>query len=258
MQMKVLLIEDNPEQVARLVKHIRECLGQDTEILGPYDQFADVIPLLAEKQIELAFVDIQLHSDLFAGIHIAEMLQQLEEIPILFVSGITDHEVVQKAEKVRHSDFLQKPYDRPGFERAISRVLRNQQNGRNGTIRIAFNARARDKYWIKTDRSEYRAVSPNQILCVEAWDHYCKIHVSGFEAPLLPLARLKEDIFEGGLNQHHQFLQLRRNVVVNMDHVEKVSGNVLSIQGLKGVESRNLTIPKDKRKEVFNLLGITD
>ncbi|MEM9298011.1 MAG: LytTR family DNA-binding domain-containing protein [Bacteroidota bacterium] len=255
--MNVLLVEDNLEQVSSLVRHIQECLGEKTVILGPYDQFSDVLPYVSRRDIKLALVDIQLHNDRYAGIHIAEMLQQLSAIPILFISGITDREIVEKAEKVRCSDFLQKPYDKSGFERALRRVIGNQEDQRSGAVKVAFYPRSRDKYWIKTDRSEYQAVFMNDILCVEALDHYCRIYVSDLEAPLVTKASLKRDILEGGLMQHPHFFQLSRSVVINVNQVERVIGNFLFIKGLKLIGNRKLTIPKEKRKEVFQTLGIT-
>ncbi|MDN5214713.1 response regulator transcription factor [Fulvivirgaceae bacterium BMA12] len=253
--MKVLVVEDDANQAARLVRHIKRLLGDDILIAGPYEDFKKVLPHIKQKDISFALIDIQLHDNVYAGINVAEMIQEFLSIPILFISGITDAKVLEKADQVNYSDFLQKPYDFPSLERAISRILNNKYRRRN-TVKIAFQPRGRDKYWIKTDRSEYHCVSQQDILCIEAMDHYCRIYVDGHAQPLMVKASLKGDIMEYGLATNSHFFRLSRSLVINLEKVEKVEGNVVHIRGLQLTRNRNVVIPKDKRKVVFQALGI--
>ncbi|MEL7003858.1 MAG: LytTR family DNA-binding domain-containing protein, partial [Bacteroidota bacterium] len=110
--------------------------------------------------------------------------------------------------------------------------------------------------WIKTDRSEYHVVAIKDILCVEALDHYCRIYINNKKAPLITKASLKRDILEGGLMQHLHFFQLSRSLVININQVERVQGHSLIISGLQLMGNRRLIIPREKRKEVFQILGI--
>ena len=253
--MNILLVEDEKEQVDILLRHIHTRLGRDVRIMGPYDEFSSVLPHVERKDISLAIIDINLHGDPYAGIHIGEMIQRLLQVAILFVSGITDEQTVERAKEVSNSNFLQKPYDEASVNRAIERVTK-PSNGLSDEVKVTFRPRGRDRYWVKTDRSTYHGVDQHDILCVEAYDHYCKIHINGFSSPLITKASLKRDIWEGGLRTYQHFFLLNRSIIINLGHVKRVEGNVLHIEGVRLEKNAKLTVPKEKRDALYFALGL--
>lgn len=258
--MKVLLVEDDLTQVDEVKDKIMQVLGPKTHICGPYDDFQQVLPHIEKKDVDLALIDIQLRDDRYAGIHIAEMVQRFLSIPVIFISGITDKVIVQKADNVKSSDFLQKPFDLESLERALGRAQDKTVTPFSGDFKVTFRPRGKDKYWIKTDRSTHVAANPGDIICVEAMDQYCRFYILN-EKPLTAKVNLKAEVLDNGLSSYGHFFSLNRSLVVNKNYVDRVLGNQLKLKGLqpvdlKRLEQKLLTIPKDKRREIFAQLGI--
>lgn len=253
--MNVLVVEDDRKQSDKLIRDLRKVLGDSISIFGPYDRFEDVLPYAKQGGISLALVDIQLHDDLYAGINIARMLQTFLSVPILFVSGITDKSLINEAESIANSDFIAKPYDLESLERAIGHVLALFEK-RSNHLKIAFQPRGKDKYWIKVDKSKFYLVKKQDILFVRSSDHYCKIYVAGLKSPLTIKAKIQEEIMDYGLANDKTFYKLRREVIVNLDKVEKVEGLTIHIKGLDLSGSDRIIIPKEKKKIVYEALDI--
>lgn len=253
--MKVLLVEDDASQARKISDKIKTTLAGDVSILGPFDDFKEALPCIKKREPEIALIDIQLYEDRYAGIHIAETIQAFNPVPVLFISGIVDHEIVDKAKGIPSSDFLEKPFDQNSFERALQRVTGGLRPVSSQEMKIAFKSRGQDRYWVKTERSTFVGLNPKDIILIEAMDHYCRIHVVG-NTPVITKANLKSDILENGLAGFPQFIQLNRSIIINTNFVLKVDGNLLTVDHLPNLDKRLLTIPKEKKKEIFYALGI--
>ncbi len=255
--MNVLLVEDDPDQAAKVVDRVQKHMGEETNVLGPYSEFASVVSIVKERKFQLALIDIQLKNDLYAGINIAETIQQFHPVPILFISGVTEKEVVERADLVQSSDFLQKPYDDESFFRALEYVLQKVELNPSGDLRRVFRPRNKDRYWIKSDRSVYEKVDPRHIICVEALDHHCRFYIRN-EKPIVTSAKLKQEVFENGLGPLGTFYLLNRSTIINLNYVERIEGNQVIMKEFKTMNNKSLLVPKDRRRELFNYLGIPD
>lgn len=253
--MNVLLVEDDKEQAAKVVERARKFLGDDVNILGPFSEFGAVLSTVKEQKFQLALIDIQLDNDLYAGIHIAETIQQFHPVPILFISGVTEKEIIGKADQVHSADFLQKPYDDQSFNRAMEYMVQKVELRQSGEMKRVFRPRNKDRYWIKSDRSVYEKVDPRHIVCVEALDHHCRFYIRN-QSPIVTSAKLKQEVFENGLAPLGSFYLLNRSTIINLDEVDRIEGNQVIMKELKPLNNKALLVPKDRRKELFGYLGI--
>lgn len=253
--MNVLLVEDDLDQATKVANRVQRHLGKDTNVLGPYSEFSSVLTIVKEQKFHLALIDIQLKNDLYAGINIAETIQQFHPVPILFISGVTEKEVVERADQVHSSDFLQKPYDEQSFFRALDYTLQRVDLSRSGSLKRVFRPRNKDRYWIKSDRSVYEKVDPRHIVCVEALDHHCRFYIRN-EKPIITSAKLKQEVFENGLGPLGSFYLLNRSTIINLDEVDRIEGNQVIMKELKPLNKKSLLVPKERRKELFDQLGI--
>lgn len=254
--LNVLLVEDDERQALRLAERVENHTGSDFTVVGPYSDFGRVLPAIKSQKFQMALIDIELHQDKYAGIHIAEAIQEFHPVPILFISGVTERHVVEKAGEVYSSDFLQKPYDEQSLSRALDHSIQRMKSPPLRSIKRVFRPRRRDWYWIKSDRSVYVKVDPRHIVCVEALDHHCRFYVRN-HPPIIACVRLKSEVYEGGLEELGSFYLLNRSTIINLDEVDRVEGNNLILRDLKLFNRKNLIIPKERRKEVLNRLGIT-
>ncbi len=253
--MNVLLVEDDLDQATKVVSRVQRHMGKDTKILGPFSEFSSVLSIVKEQKFHLALIDIQLKNDLYAGINIAETIQQFHPVPILFISGVTEKEIVERADQVHSSDFLQKPYDDKSFFRALEYTIQRIDSGRGGGFKRVIRPRNKDRYWIKSDRSVYEKVDPKHIVCVEALDHHCRFYIRN-EKPIITSAKLKQDVYENGLEPLGTFYLLNRSTIINLDEVDRIEGNQVIMRELKPLNNKSLLVPKERRKELFDYLGI--
>ena len=253
--MNVLLVEDDEEQAVKVAERVQQHLGDDVNILGPYVDFGEVLSVMKTNEFQLALIDIQLHDDHYAGVHIAEAIQEFYPVPILFISGVTEKEIVKKADRVRSSDFLQKPYDDESFARSLDYAIQRSKTDRSGGFKRVFRPRNKDRYWIKSDRSVYEKVDPKHIVCVEALDHHCRFYVRN-QSPIITSAKLRGEVFENGLAAYGSFYMLNRSTIINLNEVDRIEGNQVIMKELKPLNNKSLIVPKERRKDLFGSLGI--
>lgn len=254
--MNVLLVEDDQEQAAQVAQRVRKFMGADTVIVGPYSDFSEVLSSVREQQFQLALIDIQLNNDLYAGVHIAEAIQEFHPVPILFISGVTEKEIIEKADLIKSSDFLQKPYDDDSFLRALQFTLQKVSVSGTGTFKRVFRPRNKDRYWIKSNRAVYEKVDPGNIVCVEALDHHCRFYIRN-QNPIVTSAKLRQEVFENGLAAYGCFYLLNRSTIINLNMVDRIEGNQVIMKNLKPLSNKkSLLVPKDRRKDLFESLGI--
>ncbi len=253
--MNVLLVEDNIVQANEIIKKIKVILDNDVEISGPFSDLNKILPHIQSGSANLALIDIQLNKDLYAGISIAETIQSFSSIPIIFMSEITNREVIERTDGIKYCDFLKKPFDDDSLGRAVLRAIKAFKFQNNNNLRVAFKPLQKDKYWIKSDRAVYSAVDPEDIICVEALDHHCRFYVKGM-SPITTKAKLRSEVFENGLSNYNIFFQLSRSIVLNLHHIDRIDGNEIIIKEFKLMNKKALTISKQNKKLLFDALGI--
>lgn len=117
---KILLLEDDPVQLAMLSQHV-DALGY--EVL-PASSIAEAKRQLEKHRVELAILDVQLPDG--SGFDLCEQLDSSERysgLPIIVLSSITEASVVRKTRASGARFFLGKPYDPNVLLAIIERAL---------------------------------------------------------------------------------------------------------------------------------------
>lgn len=134
-------------------------------------------------------------------------------------------------------------------------ILNDIEVGTPGILVTIFASKNRGRFWVKSDRSVYRKVDPRQIVCVEALDHHCRFHFKD-QSPIVTNARLKSEVFDKNLSHFGIFYLLNRSTIINLEAIDQIEGNRLIMNGYKPLKKRDLIVSKDRRKELFELLGV--
>ena len=108
----ILLIEDEP-LIAMMLEDFLEALGK--RVIGPADNLADGLALIAAGGIDAAIVDVHLHGGQKSW-PIAEALAKIG-IPFIFASGGSSEAL---PEKFGNRAVLEKPFTMDDVERALS------------------------------------------------------------------------------------------------------------------------------------------
>ncbi len=175
---RILVVEDDPIHAAR-ADMLLEKLGH--ELVGIASGSEDAIKLYIATKPELVLMDIQL-TDKKDGIEVAEKINSINPIPVIFTTSLTDEQTFQRAKGTEPYAYLTKPLNQQELKRSIELAI---SNFAKSTLREDIesdyfsgwsqNAVGQDSFFIKTSQ-EYRKVRYADILWVEvAADRYCNI-----------------------------------------------------------------------------------
>ncbi|MDN5203863.1 response regulator [Fulvivirgaceae bacterium BMA10] len=247
--MKILIVEDNVEEANNLATDIKDYIKNRGEVLKPVDNYPDAQKVLIKEKPEIVILDIELKGEKDGGIKIGELIKkQSFESNIIFLTGLPDHLGFDKAKHLSSPFFLKKPYDDTSLQRTLELAM-IKIKGREEVTQLFVKPLDEDKLWLKTGRNTFEGVSVKNIIRVQADDHYPRIRVSDKKEPILFKSSLS-GFYKNILSVYPAFFMLGRQQIINLNFVEKVQDNHVFIDGDK------FSIPKDRREELFLLLGI--
>lgn len=120
----LLIVEDE----ALVASYIREVLEDSGfAIVGVASSGREALALAAETRPRLALVDIRLAGPM-DGIDVARQLREDFGIPAIFLSGIVDGAVEERAKAAQPLGFLHKPFLPSQVFNTIERVLSGSKN----------------------------------------------------------------------------------------------------------------------------------
>ncbi|MDA8083710.1 MAG: response regulator [Nitrospiraceae bacterium] len=91
--------------------------------VGPLVTSAEEAVAVAEaERPDIILMDISLHGSM-DGIQAAELIRRRSETPILFMSGYSDEQILERVRAVEHSVHILKPLDFKGLQRIMGLLL---------------------------------------------------------------------------------------------------------------------------------------
>jgi CheY-like chemotaxis protein len=117
---RLLIIEDEP----LIASYIQDVLGGSGYcVVGIAASGPEALAVAAESHPTLALVDIRLTGPI-DGIELACLLRHRLRIPAIFLSGLLDAEIMQRAQAAQPLGFLRKPVLPSRVFNAIEQALR--------------------------------------------------------------------------------------------------------------------------------------
>lgn len=117
---KILIIEDNAS-IAELVATILENEGY--EITDIVETGEEGLTSVALNHPDVVISDINLAGKI-DGIETAGYISHLFKLPIIFMTGATDHETIEKAKSAEPYGYLSKPFNKNEFLSTVSVAIR--------------------------------------------------------------------------------------------------------------------------------------
>jgi class 3 adenylate cyclase len=112
---KILIVEDE-DIIALDIKRVLENLGYEvTSFVG---KGIEAIKKTEQEKPDLILMDIML-ADGLSGIETAEIIKGKFDVPIVFLTALTDEETLQRAKLTEPGAYLLKPFDERGLHSAI-------------------------------------------------------------------------------------------------------------------------------------------
>jgi len=117
---KVLLVDDDPITVATIGQILRKAGYETAQAASGKEALA----VAADFHPDLALLDVMMSG--MSGIELAKHLQELGNIPFMFISAHAEVEIVKQATEYGAVGYLLKPFDIaqviPAFEAALGRA----------------------------------------------------------------------------------------------------------------------------------------
>ena len=202
--MKCIVVDDEPLALDLLESYVRKT--PFLELAGKYSSAVQAMKELANQQVDLIFLDIQMPE--LNGLEFSRMLPP--ETCIIFTTAFDQYAI--DGYKVNAIDYLLKPISYPDFLQAANKAL-HQHELMHRTPQDEI-----DSIFVK---SEYKLVQIElrKILYVEGLKDYIKIYEEDNPKPVLSLMSMKamEDLMPPS-----QFMRVHRSYIVRKDKIRVI------------------------------------
>lgn len=198
----------------------------------------EAMQYLAQNKVDILFLDIQMPD--LTGI---EFLRTVKDVPATILTTAYSEYALEGYE-LSVIDYLLKPIEFNRFLQAVNKVFQ-QNNIAPSTIPPVVSPTATPSaptyFFIKTD-SKIVKIAFDKVLYIEALQKYIRIHtVNKRVVSLFSMSKIQE------LLPVDRFFRTHRSFIINMDKIDSVEGNMVTIG--------SHTIPVSKgQKENFMIL----
>lgn len=234
-KIKCIAIDDEPLALALVCGFINQT--QFLELIGRFDNAIEALNFVNNHQVDLLFLDIQMPD--LTGMELARVLDGRKNGPqpkIIFTTAYNQFAI--EGYKVNALDYLLKPFSYEEFLRASTKALQPTSSLENA--KDVFNSSV-DYIFLKV---EYQLVKVflKDIICVEGYKDYVKVHMADRPHPILSLTSLKnlEEILP-----KDRFMRVHRSFIISLAQIRSISKNNVNLGQL------NITI-SDYYKDNFS------
>ena len=207
---KAIIIDDEP--LARSI--IKEYLQfyPDISIEEECNNGFEGLKAIQQHQPDLIFLDIQMPK-----INGFEMLELVDDPPmVIFTTAFEEYAI--KAFETHAADYLLKPFSRERFDKAIQKMLLQQNNQSQAVAATALQSPAVSNRIVVKDNGKIKIIPLQQLHYLEAADDYVKIHTA--EGHFLKKKTMQ--FFEDSLPQQ-EFIRIHRSYIVNAQLITKIT-----------------------------------
>lgn len=250
-QYKILIVEDEfiiANQLKELLQH------EGFHLLEPADCYCAAIAQIEKELPDLIITDIKLYDDASGGIKISKYVSDFFNIPVIFLSGNSDDDTINKAKATNPYAFLiiHKPFDIEQLVATIKMALPNKKDLNNIQKMVSIKGRGVDENDIEKNTFEdliTHFIVYDDIVFIETANQYVKntllIHFNNKSNAIL----VRDDIEKLMHRLPNYFMRVHKSYIIN-------SKNISAHKFPNYLQSNNHKIPiGDKFKvEVKKLL----
>ena len=242
--LKIGIVEDELV-IARTILSTLDELGYSH--CGPAINYTEAMQMLEHDKPDLLLLDILL-SGKKDGIDVAQKLNELYQIPFIFLTANSDAETIDRAKKVKPHAYIVKPFTKEELFAAIEIAFSNfTGNHSNASLAKASSFHAKDYMFVR-DGYVFRKIYFDELLYIESDANYITLHLK-LQKKVLVRSTLND--FAEHIDQKF-FLRIHRSYSVNINLIDDIFPTEISIQGFK------IPIGKSYKEELYKALGIKE
>lgn len=214
MSRKAIIIDDEPLAVSIVKEYLLD--HTDVEVVKECSNGFEGVKAIAEYQPELIFLDIQMPK-----INGFEMLELIEQPPhVIFTTAFDEYAL--KAFEASAVDYLLKPFSKERFDKAMqkwkeqSAEKKESETVKNLLENTTRQPEEQSRVVVRTGNN-IRIIPVHEILFLEAFDDYVKIHVKD----AVFLKKKTMSYFEQTLNPD-EFVRVHRSYIVKISEITRI------------------------------------
>lgn len=207
-----ILIDDEP--LARSITREYLASYSNIQIVQECNDGFEGVKAITQHKPDLIFLDIQMPK-----INGFEMLELLDPCPsVIFTTAFDEYAI--KAFEAHAIDYLLKPYSKERFDKAMNKWL--QQKNNNAAVNeksLPENIRQpeeRNRIVVK-EAGNIRIIPVHEVLYLEAYDDYVKIHTS----KEMFLKKKTMSFYEQSLDEN-QFVRVHRSYIIQLSQLTRI------------------------------------
>ncbi len=225
----------------------------DYELVGVAQNPSDAMRLFLSTKPDLVLMDIDLSAEK-DGIEIAEKINKINPVPIIFTTSFTDQATFDRAKTTEPYAYLIKPLDKTALQKSIElAVYQFAKKYMREEIEADYftgwsqNMMAQDSFFVKTS-NQLEKIRYAEVLWVEVGeDRYCNIQTEKDSFSIR--ASLKN--LEHKLSPY-QFLRVHRGYIVNIMQVKSINDKEMLI----GVGDQNIPLGSAYKNILMEKLNV--
>ncbi len=239
-QIKVLVVEDEMIIGAKISMYLTDLGYEVTEIIPRGEE---VLFHVKENTPDIILMDINLKGKL-DGIETAMLIQKEIDIPIIYLTANTDDATFARAKPTRPYSFISKPFKQLDLKHALAlaseRILTEKSQPQNQPEKFVLN----DRIFVRHNEVMVKIIIAD-ILYLEADRNYCQVFTKNSSYLLVNTLKNMEDKLPS-----EQFQRIHRSYIVNVNHVDEVAQNHITVEG------KILPLSKELRKDLLDRLRL--
>lgn len=229
--LKCLLIDDEPLALQLLEDFVNKT--PYLQLVGKFEEPLQALSILESQQVDILFLDIKMPD--ISGIDFYRSLKHKPEV--IFTTAYSEFAI--DGFELKAMDYLLKPISFEKFITACNRVkdflaTKNQKENK-----------PKDFFFINVSHKMHK-IFFDDILYLEGYKDYTKVHLASAGNPLLILHNLK--YFEDMLDKN-QFIRIHRSYIVSLRKIHTASRRAVSIN------NDSLPVSDNYRDGFFQLIG---
>lgn len=227
-KIRILAIEDDPIHAARAEMLLDELGYQLIEVASSPEE---ALRLFKATKPDLVLMDIDLSSDQ-DGIQVAEKMNGINPVPIIFTTSFTDTATFERAKSTEPYAYMIKPLEKERLKASIElAVFRFAKDYFRETIENdhftgwSQNMMAKEAFFVKTSEALEKVRYADVLWVGVSSDRYCDIVTTS--RSFILRASLKQ--LEGKLSPY-QFVRAHRAYIVNMMKIEHINEQDMTLK----------------------------
>ncbi|GAB3657105.1 LytTR family DNA-binding domain-containing protein [Echinicola sediminis] len=221
MKIRCIAVDDEPLALKMLCSFIEQTSFLTLE--AKFENAIDALAHIHRHAVDLIFLDIQMPD--LSGMELARVLESNKSgSPTRIIFTTAYNQFAVEGYKVDALDYLLKPYSYEEFLKASTKAYQyfDTKNHQTGSF---VEKKQADYIFLKV---EYQLVKVmlSDIVYVEGYKDYVKVHLKDKTNPLLSLNSLKnmEDILP-----ENQFMRVHRSYIISLDHIISITRSTINI-----------------------------